>query len=107
MRRACKLDRNHAEIVEGLAAIGAKVQSLAPMGGGVPDLLAGFRGFNILLEVKDGSLPPSQRQLTKAEAQWHATWLGQRAVVHSVLEAQIVVINHAVRCEENGRQPKA
>ena len=37
MRRAANLDSNHAAVVLALRAIGATVQSLASMGGGVPE----------------------------------------------------------------------
>ena len=107
MRRACKLDRNHRDIVEALELLGATVQSLAPMGSGVPDLLVGHRNLNLLLEVKDGSLPPSRRRLTDDEAEWQFLWRGQKAVVYSPEEAQMVVINYVRGLLGNGRQPKA
>jgi len=71
------------------------VQSLASMGGGVPDLLCGFHGRNVLLEVKDSSKPPSHRQMTADELNWHATWGGQVSVVNTPEEAQIAVIEAA------------
>lgn len=85
--RAAKLDANQAEIVAALRAVGATVQSLAAVGQGVPDLLVGYRGKDYLLEVKDGSKPPSARRLTKAQASWHMQWRGRVHVVHDVDEA--------------------
>ena len=64
-------DGNHTEIVNALKAVGAQVQSLASVGKGCPDLLVAYRGFWYVLEVKDGSKPPSHRKLTQPEAQWH------------------------------------
>lgn len=87
MRRAAKIDDNQAEIVEALERIGATVQSLASIGKGCPDLLVGFRGVNYLMEVKDGSKPPSARVLTHDEIDWHAKWYGQKCVVESVEDA--------------------
>lgn len=87
MRRIARVDSNQSEIVEALRAIGATVQTLHQVGGGVPDLLVGFRGVNILLEVKDGKKPPSARRLTEAEYSWHVDWRGQVAVVNNVDEA--------------------
>ncbi len=66
-----RIDANHSEIVAALRRVGAQVQSLASVGGGVPDLLVAFRGGWYVLEVKDGSKPPSKRRLTPAEAEWH------------------------------------
>ena len=74
MRRAAKLDDNQAEIVSALWRVGATVQSLAAVGNGVPDLLVGFRGRLLLLEVKDGSKAPSRRRLTPAQEVWHLAW---------------------------------
>ncbi len=95
MRRAGRIDGNHTEIVKALRAIGCSVQALASMGGGVPDLLCGFHGRNVLLEVKDGSKPPSARVLTTEEGKWHAAWGGQVEIVCTAEEAQRAVIRGA------------
>lgn len=87
MRRAAKIDANQPDIVASLRKAGVSVQPLHTVGGGVPDLLCGFRGNNALLEVKDGSKPPSARKLTGDQEQWHAAWNGQVAVVKDVDEA--------------------
>lgn len=76
MRRAAKIDANHHEIVDALRAVGASVQSLAAVGCGVPDLLVGYQGQTRLMEVKDGSKPPSARKLTKDQQDWHRDWRG-------------------------------
>lgn len=69
MRRAHKVDANQPEIVKALERAGVQVHSLAPLGGGAPDLLAYRAGRFYLLEVKgaQGSLTPAQRV-------WHALW---------------------------------
>lgn len=103
MRRAANLDSNHKDIVLALRAIGVAVQSLASMGGGVPDLLCGYRGVNVLLEVKDGSKSPSKRTLTADETNWHATWAGQVAIVETPEQAQTAVIEAAVQCGAFGK----
>ena len=87
MRRAAKVDANQAEIVEALRKIGASVQPLHAVGQGCPDLLVGWRGIVSLLEVKDGSKPPSARKLTEDQVKWHAEWRGQVAVVENVEQA--------------------
>lgn len=76
MRRAAKVDRNQPEIVAALRSIGATVQPLHTVGQGVPDLLVGFKGQTLLMEVKDGSRPPSERKLTPDQEQWHENWTG-------------------------------
>jgi hypothetical protein len=81
-RYAARVDNTQAEIVAALRGVGASVQSLACVGGGVPDLLVSFRGRTYLLELKS----PGGR-LTPAEADWIACWRGPVAVVASVAEA--------------------
>ena len=76
MRRAARTDANHEEIVKALRAVGATVQSLAAVGHGVPDLLVGYQGKTILMEVKDGKKSPSKRELTEDQVKWIDSWTG-------------------------------
>lgn len=87
MRRAARIDANQPAIIAALRSIGATVQPLHAVGGGCPDLLVGLRGRNILMEVKDGARPPSERRLTADQVEWHAGWRGTVAVVNSAEEA--------------------
>lgn len=91
MRRAARTDANQPDIVAALRKIGATVQPLHAVGQGCPDLLAGYRGQNFLIEVKDGAKPPSARKLTDDQVEWHASWKGQVVVVESVSGALRVV----------------
>lgn len=81
MRRAANVDRNHAEIVAAFRLFGCSVQSLAAVGAGVPDLLVGFRGNNLLIEVKNGEQPKNKRKLRPTQVRWHDAWLGQVFIV--------------------------
>ena len=83
MRRRARVDANQAEIVEALRALGVSVQSLASVGDGCPDLLCGYRGRNILLEVKAPKGDTTSDQWT-----WGARWRGQMAIVRSVEDAR-------------------
>jgi hypothetical protein len=68
-------DGNHVEIREALRRVpGCEVFDTGDVGDGFPDLVVGFGGDIYLLEVKDGSLPPSQRKLTAAEKKFHKKW---------------------------------
>ena len=62
-RRAKRIDTNQTEIVLGLRRVGVAVWVL----GSPADLLCGFRGRFVTLEVKDGKLAPSRRKLTMME----------------------------------------
>lgn len=93
MRRAAKTDANQQAIVAALRKIGATVLHLHILGQGCPDILVGWRGMNTLLELKDGSKPPSGRKLTQDEVVWHAEWRGQVAVVETVEQAIAAITN--------------
>jgi len=94
VRYHAKVDANHAAIVKALRSVGASVQSLAAVGKGCPDLLVGFGDCWYVLEVKDGSKPQSQCQLTDDEREWAA---GARApvwIVWSIDQALKVIGCH-------------
>lgn len=79
-RRAAKRDGNEQEIIDTLRKAGATVTQLSDSG--LPDLLVGYLGVNLLMEVKTpkGSLSDDQEK-------WHAAWRGEVLVVRSVDEA--------------------
>ena len=82
MRRASRVDSNQVAVVAALRKIGASVLHLHREGGGCPDLLAGYRGRNVLLEVKMPGEEPNALQV-----EFIATWGGELHVVHSAQEA--------------------
>ncbi len=73
MRRAAKVDANQSQLVKALRDGGCEVECLHAVGGGVADLLAYHPGKRLLrlIEVKDGSKPPSARGLTPDQVVWH------------------------------------
>lgn len=64
MRRAAKVDANHAEIVQALRSVGWCVWGTFRMGEGFPDVLMARAGVLRLVEIKDGTKIPSKRKLT-------------------------------------------
>lgn len=87
MRFAARVDANQDQIVSVLRAAGAIVR-IVTQGNGLPDLLVGYRGNTILMEVKDGKKPPSARKLTEAEQKFFDEWRGGALyIVESVDEA--------------------
>lgn len=79
MRRAAKVDRNQAEIVEALRAIGASVYVIKePV-----DLMVGFRKKTVALEVKNG---PSWRLTPQQEKFFHG-FEGEAYLVENVHQA--------------------
>jgi len=88
---AKRTDANQIEIVRALRQVGASVLILSAVGKGCPDIMAGYRGVNVLLELKDGTKPPSARVLTPDERAWHEQWRGQVATVTTVDEALVAI----------------
>ena len=81
---AAKRDKNEPEIVQALRDRGASVTPLSA--GGVPDLLVGYRGVNLLFEVKS-----ERGVLTEDQKLWHGSWLGQKKVVRTPEEALVYI----------------
>lgn len=84
MRRAHRLDGNHAELVAAFEKMGCSVMSLAGLGSGKPDICVGLGGMQIMCELKDGSKPPSKRKLTKDEERFRMTWTGGYKIVEDL-----------------------
>jgi hypothetical protein len=80
MRRASRTDANHAAIVAALRQCGATVVDTSPLPGFV-DLVAGYQGTTVLIEVKR---PPGPRggvkgrQLTPDQRRLHESARTQR-----------------------------
>lgn len=81
--RAEKRDANERELVDVMTALGCSVERL-PGGNGRPDLLIGFRGHTLLVEVK-----VLGEGLNKLQKKFHATWKG--ATIHVVSTTQQVI----------------
>lgn len=81
-------DSNHKAIVAALTYAGAKVADLGNAGGGVPDLICGFRGVLFLVEVKTatGSLSAKQREFFDAWTEYPALVLRSPDDVFDVME---------------------
>jgi hypothetical protein len=86
-RLRSRVDRNQPEIVGALRAYGCSVACLHQCGGGIPDLVVGWKGRNYLIEIKDELAKPSDRKLTPDQSAWHELWVGQVAIVTNCAEA--------------------
>ena len=75
-------DNNQSEIVSALRKCGWTVHILSQAGNGLPDLLVGGAGENVLLETKRKGA-----HLTRDQKRWHSLWKGQADIVYSAEEA--------------------
>lgn len=82
-------DTNEHAIISALEQVGATVEKI-DTGGGVPDLLVGYRALNFLLEVKHPKTPlggTSHSKLSESQIEFHRTWKGQVDIVRCELDA--------------------
>ncbi len=82
-----KRDENQTDIVDALRSVGATVLDLADVGRNCPDILAGYKGVNYLMEIKTAT-----GKLTPGQAEFIKEWRGLSvAVVRTVDEAYRVI----------------
>lgn len=82
-----KTDRNHVEVMNVFRSFGFVILDLSKVGGGCPDFLAANKRREILVEVKDGEKPPSQRKLNEKQVAFHDGWPRDILIVTSIEEA--------------------
>jgi Holliday junction resolvase len=92
MRYANRIDANQNKIVDALRKAGAVVRIIS-QGDGIPDLLVGYKGFTILMEVKDGDKVPSARKLTEAEQKFFDDWRGGMLVIVNSVDEALETLN--------------
>jgi len=78
-----RVDSNQVEIVKELRRLGMEVEHLHSVGKGCPDILVGYKGKNVLLEIKRDE----KAKLTPDQVLWHHSWKGQVTVVSNVIDA--------------------
>lgn len=75
-RYACKVDANHREIVEAMKAVGASIIDTSTLGQGMPDLIVGFHGKTILMEIKNPKTQYGRKGLNVNQRKWAEGWTG-------------------------------
>lgn len=81
---AKRIDANQNSIVKALRKMGVKVFVTSMVGNGFADLVCEIAGRLILVELKDGSKPPSKRHLTEMEKRFADEWQENYRVVESL-----------------------
>ena len=83
-----KVDSNQAQIIADLKKIGVSVLNLSRVGGGCPDILVGWQGKNILIEIKT-----AKGNLNDLQIEFFKEWKGPKFVCKSINEI-IEIINN-------------
>lgn len=89
-RRKAKIDDNQQEIVNTFRSMGISTAITSSAGDGFTDLVIGYGGLTVLVEVKDGKKPPSAQKLTPAQQRFHSSFLGAITTINSVEKAVIL-----------------
>ena len=90
LRRAAKVDRNQPEIVEAFRRMGCYVLIISQLKN-CCDLMISKGRQTAAIEIKDGSLPKSKRQLTEGEMDFMHSWKGLYFIVESLDDVVRVV----------------
>lgn len=88
-----KKDANHGEIVAALKAHGVSVIDTSGLGGGFPDLICGFSGLTLLVEIKNPKTSYGRRGLNSNQAKWKQEWTGGPYSVVSSVESAIRAVD--------------
>jgi Holliday junction resolvase len=89
VRRAARVDNNHAEIVSEFKRLGVSVIDLSRVGGGVPDLCVGVAKETALVEVKKNA----KAKFTPDQLDFMTWWNGRPVYrVNCIEDAQYVVL---------------
>jgi len=91
IRRAAKIDENQPALVELIRAMGVSVAITSAAHDGFTDLVIGFGGVTVLVEVKDGSKPPARRKLTPQQVTFHGSFKGAITVIENEQQAAELV----------------
>lgn len=76
-----RIDANQPSTVTLFRRLGCHVTPTHMVGKGFPDIVVSTRGVTALVEIKNPAQPPSKRQLTKDEKQFHDDCDGYVAIV--------------------------
>jgi hypothetical protein len=92
MRRAPRKDANHAVVVAALEAFGVSVIDTSSMGGGFPDLICGFAGQTILMEIKNPKTAYGRKGLNANQLRWKEDWKGGPYAVVTDVEGALRLV---------------
>ncbi|MCK4621300.1 MAG: hypothetical protein KAT62_03695 [Desulfuromonadales bacterium] len=94
-RRAAKIDANQPDLVKTMRDMGVSVEITSGVHDGFTDLVIGYGGVTVLVEVKDGSRVLSERKLTKDQTKFHGRFKGAITVIETF--GQAVALANEIR----------
>lgn len=92
MKYGAKKDANHNEVVDALKKAGAYVIDMSHVGCGFPDLIVGFQGKTMLMEIKNLKTSYGKKGLNKNQIKWKEQWTGGTYCVVTCPETAIEML---------------
>ena len=83
MRLAARKDDNHSEISNAFERLGWSVLDIHQIPN-CADIIVGKWKRSIVIEIKDGSKPPSKQKLTQGEISFRDRWRGDYRIVKRI-----------------------
>lgn len=99
MRYAARTDDNQAMLIATLEHCGYSVLPLHRVGGGAPDMLCGFGGQQLLVEIKSRNTRYGRAGLQDHQREWADAWRGAPPIVAYEAEDVIEAFNQIMRDE--------
>jgi len=84
-----RVDANQREIIRAAEKMGASVIDLSQVGGGIPDILIGYRGKNYLIEIKN---PETGGCLSDKQSSFVDNFRGDVRVIYDVQQLFFVLM---------------
>lgn len=75
---AKRTDKDHVQVSKWFRDLGASVRDTHTIGNGFPDIVVGYKMFNVLVEIKT-----PKGKLNEKEEKFHKEWKGLAYVVRS------------------------
>jgi len=89
LKYGAKKDANHDEVVQALERAGASVIDMSHVGRGFPDLICGFRGITLLMEIKNPKTAYGRRGFNVNQRRWQENWRGGPVALVDSAEAAL------------------
>lgn len=90
-RRAAKTDANQSDIIKVFEQLGVSVEDTSGAHNGFTDIVVGYKGITVLVEIKNSANVPSKRRLTDDQVKVHDRFQGAITVVETQEQAIALV----------------
>lgn len=98
---AKKVDKNQSEIINAFKQLGASVLDCSHVGGGMPDILIGYRGHTVLVEIKSSV----KAHFTEPQLKFMENWKGSAVCRINDIQGAITLVKFLQTQSRQGIAP--